>query len=115
MITVKHAYDPAEASDNQRILVDRLWPRGISKETLHLTEWINEIAPSTELRKWFNHEPPKWEEFSRRYREELEQHPKEVEQLLSLARLGDVTLLYGAKEARYNNAVVLKSYLEEKL
>ncbi len=113
-IQLKRAYEPPEASDGARVLVDRLWPRGISKEAAHLDLWLREIAPSTELRRWFGHDPERWEEFRRRYRKELADQPDLVEQLRALAKKGTLTLVYGAKDEEHNDAVVLQQLLKEK-
>jgi uncharacterized protein YeaO (DUF488 family) len=111
-IAIKRAYEPPAATDGFRILVDRLWPRGLSKESAHIDLWLKEISPSTELRRWFAHDPAKWAEFQRRYRAEL----KEKEQLLatikSYARKTRVTLVYGAKDEQHNDAVVLLDQLK---
>ena len=110
MIKVKRVYDPLEKDDGIRILVDRLWPRGVKKDQVDV--WLKDIAPSDELRKWYNHDPNKWEEFKRKYFEELSRNPK-VEILLQLIKKGNnVTLLYASKSP-YNNAVALKEYLEK--
>jgi len=112
MIKVKRVYDPLEKDDGIRILVDRLWPRGVKKDQVDV--WLKDIAPSDELRKWYNHDPNKWEEFKRKYFEELSRNPK-VEILLQLIKKGNnVTLLYASKSP-YNNAVALKEYLEKVL
>ena len=112
MIKIKRVYDPVEKDDGVRVLVDRLWPRGVKKDKVDV--WLRDIAPSDELRKWFNHDPSKWEEFKRKYFEELERNPK-VEVLLQIIRSGNnVTLLYSAKSP-YNNAVALKEFLENLL
>lgn len=111
-ILLKRAYEPFSAGDGFRILVDRLWPRGIAKNTAHIDLWLKEIAPSTALRQWFGHEPSKWEEFRRRYREELRHNPEAVAQIMEHLRGGAVTLVYGAKDEEHNQAVVLKEYLE---
>ncbi|MFP3218948.1 MAG: DUF488 domain-containing protein [Acidianus sp.] len=112
MIKVKRVYDPLDKDDGIRILVDRLWPRGVKKDQVDV--WLKDIAPSDELRKWYNHEPEKWEEFKRKYFEELSRNPK-VEILLQLIKKGNnVTLLYASKSP-YNNAVALKEYLEKVL
>lgn len=112
MIKVKRVYDPIEKDDGLRVLVDRLWPRGISKNKVDL--WLKDIAPSDELRKWFGHDPSKWDEFKRRYFEELDANPK-VSILLQLIRKGEnITLLYASKSP-YTNAVALKEYLEKKI
>ena len=112
VIKIKRVYDPVEKDDGVRVLVDRLWPRGVKKDKVDV--WLRDIAPSDELRKWFNHDPSKWEEFKRKYFEELERNPK-VEVLLQIIRSGNnVTLLYSAKSP-YNNAVALKEFLENLL
>lgn len=111
MIKVKRVYDPIEKDDGVRVLVDRLWPRGVRKSAIDI--WLKDIAPSEELRKWFNHDPAKWEEFKRRYFEELSKNPK-LESLMELLKKGiNVTLLYASKSP-YNNAVALKEYLESR-
>lgn len=115
MIRVKRAYEPASKSDGERFLVDRLWPRGVKKEALRLAGWTKEIAPSNVLRQWFNHDPAKWADFQKRYQAELNKHPQACEPLLLAARRGDVTLLFGARDAKHNNAVVLKDYLRARL
>ena len=112
MIKVKRVYEPLEKDDGIRILVDRLWPRGIRRSQIDV--WLKDVAPSDELRRWYNHEPDKWEEFKKRYFEELSRNPK-VEILLQLIKKGNnVTLLYASKSP-YNNAVALKEYLEKVL
>ncbi len=112
MIQVKRVYDEAVASDGSRILVDKLWPRGLSKEKAKVDVWLKDIAPSDELRKWFGHEPEKWNEFRRRYFEELKGKKEAVGVIVEKSRSGAVTLLYGAKEEKYNNAVALKEFIE---
>lgn len=114
MIKVKRVYEEAEEEDGFRILVDRLWPRGLSKEKARINIWLKEIAPSDELRKWFSHNPEKWEEFKRRYWEELDKKP-EVIKIIKAKEIehGTVTLLYGSKEEKYNNAYALLSYLTQ--
>lgn len=110
-ITIKRVYDAAADADGYRVLVDRLWPRGISKVKAALGLWLKEIGPSTELRKWFGHDPAKFDEFAERYRAELDANPA-VDRLRDLLAEHDtVTLLYGAKDAQHNQAVVLKDYL----
>ena len=108
MIKVKRIYDPPEPDDGFRVLVDRLWPRGIRKDQCDL--WLKEAAPSSELRRWYDHEPAKWAEFCQRYRAELHEHPDAVALLRDKAR-GTVTLLYAARERERNNAVALKALL----
>lgn len=108
---LKRAYEPAVPADGKRILVDRLWPRGVSKEHAALDEWMKEIAPSDALREWFGHEPERWPEFQRRYKAELHEHAAEVEQLRALAKAHTVTLVYAAHDEERNNAVVLRDVL----
>jgi uncharacterized protein YeaO (DUF488 family) len=114
MIQVKRVYDPSAKSDGHRFLVERLWPRGMKKEKLELDAWLKDAAPSTELRKWFNHDPARWQEFQRRYRAELDQHPEAWQSILDAANKGDVTLLFSSHDAAHNNVVALKAYLEAK-
>lgn len=111
-ITIKRAYDKAEPSDGYRVLVDRLWPRGIKKEELALNEWCKDVAPSTELREWFAHDPAKFEEFKVRYMEELA-GSNAPQQLLARADRQSMTLVYAAKDERNNQAVVLQAYLQK--
>jgi uncharacterized protein YeaO (DUF488 family) len=115
MIRIKRVYEPAEPNDGTRILIDRLWPRGIRKEPPLLDLWHKEAAPSNQLRVWFSHDPARWDEFKKRYFAELDNNPKDWESLIELARSGNITLLYSAKNKDYNNAVALKDYLESKL
>ncbi|MFK0689803.1 DUF488 domain-containing protein [Mesorhizobium sp. IMUNJ 23033] len=110
-ITVKRIYEPAEAGDGQRVLVDRVWPRGVAKKDAALTLWLKDIAPSEELRKWFGHEPERWAEFQKRYGAELGRNDEAVAELRGLLREGKVTLLYGAHDEAHNNAVALAGYL----
>lgn len=111
-ILLKRAYDPPEGSDGFRILVDRLWPRGVAKESARIDLWLKEIAPSTALRKWFDHDPVKWLEFRDRYLQELRHQPETVAQLVAHLQRGVVTLVYGAKDREHNHAVALKEYLD---
>jgi uncharacterized protein YeaO (DUF488 family) len=115
MIYIKRVYDPLSEKDGQRFLVDRLWPRGIKKETLKLDGWFKEAAPSNELRQWYGHDPDKWCEFNERYFAELNQNTASWKPLLEAARLGDITLLFSTREEKLNNAVSLRAYLEKKL
>lgn len=108
---LKRVYDPPAASDGTRVLVDRVWPRGVSKADAKIDHWLKDIAPSTALRKWFGHDPAKWAEFKKRYIAELKKNPDAVAELRKLVRKGTVTLVYGAKDPDHNQAVVLKSYL----
>ncbi|MBX9571777.1 MAG: DUF488 domain-containing protein [Candidatus Obscuribacterales bacterium] len=114
MILTKRAYDPPQPGDGLRILVDRLWPRGITKEHLAIDDWIKDISPSTELRQWFAHEPAKWPHFVEKYSRELDENKACWEALLKKAQRHRVTLIYGAKDMEHNNAVALKQYLEAK-
>ncbi len=115
MIQIKRAYDPPAKTDGARFLVERLWPRGIKKEALKLTAWLKEAAPSTELRKWFSHDPAKWSEFQRRYRAELDKHPDSWQPILDAAKNSTVTLLFSSHDAEHNNVVALQAYLEKRL
>lgn len=110
-IRLKRAYDPPSPQDGARILVDRLWPRGISKQEAELELWMKEISPSNELRKWYDHEASRQDEFRRRYAEELKAHPDLMDELRARARKGPVTLVYSAKDETLNNAVVLRDLL----
>jgi uncharacterized protein YeaO (DUF488 family) len=113
-IQIRRVYDPPASEEGARLLVDRLWPRGVKKAQLHLAGWVRETAPSAPLRQWFNHDPDRWNEFQRRYCAELEANPKAWQPVLQAARHGKVTLLFGAADAEHNNAVVLKAFLERK-
>jgi uncharacterized protein YeaO (DUF488 family) len=110
-VQLKRAYEPAAAEDGKRILVDRLWPRGVSKEDAKLDLWLKDIAPSAELRTWFGHEPDRWAEFRRRYRAELKQHSPLLRELREQARSRPITLVYAAKDEGHNEAVVLRNVL----
>lgn len=112
-IHVRRAYD-TPGDDGWRVLVDRIWPRGLSREAARLDQWLAEIAPSAELRKWFGHVPEKWPEFRRRYFSELDGKRELVDKLVEKAREGRLTLVFGAKDEKYNNAVALREYLETK-
>lgn len=114
-LQIKRAYEEAEGSDGRRVLVDRLWPRGISKERAKIADWLKEIAPSDELRKWFAHEPEKFAEFQRRYEQELQagQAHEALQQLEDFVQHGTVTLIYAAKDSEHNNAVVLRDVLQD--
>ncbi len=107
-VRLKRAYESADAKDGSRVLVDRLWPRGVSKEDAALDQWMKEISPSTGLRKWFDHDPARWEEFCRRYGAELHQNGKLLSELRSLARKGRITLVYSAHDEVHNDAIVLR-------
>jgi len=110
-IRLKRAYEPPAAGDGTRILVDRLWPRGVKKAAAAIDMWAKDIAPSTELRQWFGHETDRWEEFRRRYVAELEQKPDLINELRALARRGQITLVFGAHDQTHNDAVVLRKVL----
>ena len=111
-IRVKRVYDPPDRKDGTRVLVDRLWPRGARKETVELTVWLKDIAPSAELRRWFGHDPARFAEFSRRYRAELSANKEAVGRMGDLMKSGTVTLLYAAHDTERNNARVLAEYLK---
>ncbi|MFN4142127.1 DUF488 domain-containing protein [Aestuariivirga sp.] len=114
-IEVGRVYDPLDHSGALRLLVDRLWPRGVSRQELQLEAWIPQVAPSTELRKWFAHDVRKWPELQQRYRAELAANPDAVEHCLAWCRKGQVRLLYAARDRTQNHAVVLRQYLEEQI
>ncbi len=111
-IALKRAYETPGPEDGYRVLVDRLWPRGVSKDEARLDEWLKEAAPSNELRKWFHSDPDQWEAFQKRYLSELKEHEDALRQLAQRARGGRVTLVFSAKDEERNNAAVLKDYLE---
>ena len=113
-IAIKRVYEPVSAKDGYRILVDRLWPRGLSKDHAAVDLWLKDIAPSTELRRWFGHDPSKWDEFRRKYSAELATHAEDVAQIRKLAKRRRVTLVYGARDTEHNDAVVLLGYLESR-
>jgi uncharacterized protein YeaO (DUF488 family) len=115
MLTVKRIYEAAEPGDGYRVLVERLWPRGVSKSKAALDEWMKDIAPSQELREWFDHDPAKWKQFQARYSKELAGKQDLIEQLKTHLRNGVVTLLYGAKDEKHNSALVLKAVLARSL
>ncbi|HEX7050849.1 MAG TPA: DUF488 domain-containing protein [Longimicrobiales bacterium] len=114
MIQIKRVYDPPEPDDGARFLVERLWPRGMKKEALKMDAWLKDVAPSAELRRWFGHEPSRWDEFRKRYRAELEQAPEALEPLIAALDRGPITLLYSARDTEHNSAVVLRDYLRER-
>lgn len=114
-IRLKRAYEESAPEDGARVLVDRLWARGVSKERLALTAWLKDLAPSNELRRWFGHAPDRWAEFQSRYRSELAEKGDQLAPLLELARLGPLTLVYAAKDEAHNDAVVLREVLAEHL
>lgn len=115
MLRVKRTYDPPSPADGRRVLVERLWPRGMTKEDVAADEWRKEVAPSPELRKWYGHRPERWEEFQRRYRAELDAAPEGWRPLLEAARQGPLTLLFSARDRERNSAVLLRDYLAAKL
>ena len=115
MIRTKRVYDAASSSDGVRILVERLWPRGMKKAALKMDAWLKEVAPSDDLRRWFSHDPEKWAEFRKRYAAELAARPEAWKALLEQAARHNLTLLYSAHDTEHNNAVALKSFLETKL
>lgn len=113
-IQIKRVYEEPNKDDGKRILIDRLWPRGLTKEKAAIDLWIKEISPTTDLRKWFGHEEGKWDEFKKRYTQELQKNHDLIEQLIQELKSGKVTLVYGAKDIEHNDAIVLKEYLEQK-
>lgn len=113
-IVVKRIYEEPSKEDGYRVLVDRIWPRGVSKEDAKLDDWLKELAPSTELRKWFNHDSDKFDEFKKRYKKELGDHEDLLKQLVKKSNEKKVTLLYGVKDEEHNQAVVLREVLEDK-
>ena len=114
MIKVERIYNTPE-SDGFRILVDRLWPRGLAKDKVKLDMWLKEIGPSTDLRKWFGHDPNKWSEFKDQFFQELDQKKELTDQIVARAKEGDVVLLFGAKDEEHNNAVALKEYIDNRM
>ncbi len=114
-ISLKRVYDPPSPADGKRFLVDRLWPRGVSAASLRIDGWLKEVAPSDALRRWFGHDPRRWEEFVRRYHAELDARPESWAPLLEAAREGPITLLFSARDAAHNNAVALRAYLLARL
>ncbi len=115
MLLVKRVYEPTESEDGTRFLVERLWPRGMKKESLHMEAWLKEVAPSNDLRRWFGHDPEKWDEFRQRYFAELDGKPETWRSIIEAARRGDVTLLYSSHDTEHNNAVALQAYLKARL
>lgn len=113
-VQMKRAYEPAKRTDGYRVLIDRIWPRGVSKEKAHLDEWAKELAPSSELRRWFGHEPAKFDEFCRRYRAELAPHEEKLRELRRRGRQGTLTLVYSARDTEHNDAVVLAELLRRR-
>lgn len=115
MVRIKRVYEPSAPEDGKRIFIDRLWPRGIKKENAKIDEWIKEIAPSTELRKWFSHDPAKWLEFRRCYKKELGERADLVKRLIEEAKKETVTLLFAAKDTEHANAVVVKEVMDHSM
>lgn len=113
-LRLKRVYEPATSDDGVRILIDRLWPRGLSKVRAAVDHWMKDIAPSTELREWFGHDPSRWPEFQRRYREELRQHAPVLDRIREMATEHVVTLLFGAHDEEHNDAIVLREVLLKK-
>ena len=113
MLKVKRVYEKAEPSDGTRFLVERLWPRGMRKEALQMDAWLKDVAPSSDLRRWFGHDPLKWDEFEKRYWAELKSNPDAWAPILQAAKQGDVTLLYSAHDTEHNNALALMRFLEK--
>jgi uncharacterized protein YeaO (DUF488 family) len=114
MLRLKRAYEPAAPGDGERILVERLWPRGLTKARAAIDEWMKDLAPSPQLRKWFSHDPAKWKQFQQRYWKELQEHPEAVDQLRKKSRRGRVTLVYAARDEEHNAALALKAFVERK-
>lgn len=110
-VKLKRAYESPAAADGTRVLIDRLWPRGISKKKAALDQWMRDIAPSNQLRKWFGHDPARWNEFRRRYAAEVHKNPHLLEQLRSVARDGPITLVYSARDEAHNDAIVLRDLI----
>lgn len=110
-VKLKRAYEPPDRDDGPRILIDRLWPRGVKKVDAALDHWVKDLAPSTELRKWFGHDPTRWQEFRIRYAEEVRQHGDQLKQLRTLARMRPITLIYSARDEVHNDAVALRDFL----
>jgi uncharacterized protein YeaO (DUF488 family) len=113
VIRIKRVYEPYAEEDGKRVLVDRLWPRGLNKEDARIDLWLRDIAPSTALRKWFAHDPSRWGDFRRNYRKELEAHKEMLDELRKASRKDTVTLLFSARDSAHNNAVVLKEAIGE--
>jgi uncharacterized protein YeaO (DUF488 family) len=116
-INIKRAYEAPSRDDGRRVLVDRMWPRGVARETLALDDWLKEASPSDTLRRWFNHDPTRWREFVTRYRDEIRKPPASdaVDQLVRCVREGPLTLVYAASDETHNNAVALRGFIEQRL
>lgn len=115
MIRIRRVYEPSASGEGTRFLVERLWPRGVKKESLHAKDWLKDVAPSDALRRWFAHDPKKWPEFQRRYTAELDAHPEAWQPILAAARRGSVTLLYSARDTEHASAVVLRDYVQARV
>lgn len=115
MIELKRVYDPASSTDGPRFLIERLWPRGVKKTSLRMDRWLKEVGPSHELRRWFSHDPRKWDEFRRRYFSELRQNAKAYAPILKAAKEGNVTLLFSSHDTEHNNAVALREFLKQRM
>lgn len=113
-IWLRRAYDKPTRNDGQRVLVDRIWPRGVSRDDARIDNWVRDLAPSEDLRRWFGHDPQRWDEFQRRYRAELQHHDDQLDELANRIAQGRVTLVYGARDQKHNNAVVLREVLEQR-
>jgi uncharacterized protein YeaO (DUF488 family) len=114
MVHLKRVYEPAARDDGMRFLVERLWPRGVKKEALRLDAWLKDVAPSTELRQWFGHDPAKWAEFQKRYFAELDAKPETVQPIRQAMRKGAITFLFSSHDVEHNNALALKTYLSKR-
>jgi uncharacterized protein YeaO (DUF488 family) len=114
MIKTKRVYERPDPDDGTRFLVERLWPRGMKKESLHMEAWLKDVAPSNDLRRWFAHDPAKWAEFERRYFAELDAGPEALKPIIEAERKGDVTLLYSAHDTEHNNAIALQEYIRKR-
>ncbi|TFB22940.1 DUF488 family protein [Filobacillus milosensis] len=115
-VKIKRIYEDASKNDGKRVLIDRVWPRGVSKEKAQLDEWLKEVAPSSELRKWFDHDPDKFNEFKKKYKKEIKENQEQkdaLDQLIKWSSKGNLTLLFAAKEEKYNHAQVLKKLIEK--
>ena len=110
-IKLQRAYEPPTSADGKRVLIDRLWPRGVKKTQAKIDEWMKDIAPSTALRKWFGHDPARWSEFQDRYAQEVHQHPEQLDRLRTMAREGSLTLVFAARDEAHNDAVVLRDLI----
>ena len=113
-VRIKRVYEPPAADDGTRVLVDRLWPRGLAKDKAKIDHWLREVAPSDELRRWFGHDPARWQEFCQRYQAELAAHPEPLDALAALCRAGPTTLLFAARDAEHNNATALVALLRRR-